>query len=54
MEVMTSKEVAKELKITVGDLYVLARIFKIGLQHHSQESFRFTVNDIKKLKSILP
>ena len=54
MEVLTSKEVAKELNISVSDLCVLARLLKIGMKHKKSESFKFTSKDIKKLKSILP
>ena len=54
MEVMTSKEVAKELKISISDLYVLARVFKIGLKHHKQDSFKFTKKNVEWLKSTLP
>ena len=51
---MTSKEVAKELKISVSDIQVLARVFKIGLKHEPYASFKFTKKNIEWLKSILP
>jgi hypothetical protein len=53
MEVLTSKEVAKELNISVSDLCVLARLLKIGMKHKGYESFKFTLKDVRRLKFIL-
>lgn len=54
MEVLTSKEAAKELKVSVSDIYVLARLFKIGIKRFKEDSYKFYKKDIEKLKTILP